>query len=348
MDAHFLLELFSTQQPRRSRIIYAVLKNEMTVSAEYWGLRYNILRFTRVLPELTKRGFDQLIKQLLTENALKEVDEGIYIRTTMGNDLWRTYQREHYQLRWPEVFVNYNVANFAQVMLLTNQVISEWSYANKAYYPMQINQQQMAYVKMWFHQQDKSTLAEAWTNAAHDFLKSLDEHEANQFIATWTGHEVIGLANSQLELPITWTEWDAMIWQRDIYAKWLHHLETSETTPLHTLVDMVARLCGPLAKVQRSLAGLQAGYQEEVIAQQQHLKLGTVREHFLTAAIWLPLKAFPYEQFLTDSVKRYFEETLTGSIDTWRFTMVRMTGDPYEFLVFRLYQIWLTKLEATT
>lgn len=346
MNPHFLLELFSAQQPRRSRIIYAVLKNEMTVSAEYWALRYNILRFARVLPELTKKQFDQFIKQLVKQGALKEVDEGIYIRTSTGDDLLVTYHREHYQLRYMDVFVNYNVANFAQVMLLTNQVISEWSYANKAYYPMQINQQQMAYVKMWFQQQDKATLVETWTKAVSDFLKTLDEHEANQFIATWSGHEVIGLANSQLELPVTWTEWDSMMWQRDIYAKWLRHLETNDVAPLRALVDLVARLSGPLSKVQRSLAGLQAGYQEDVIAQHQHLKLGTVREHFLTAAIWLPLSVFPYEQFLTDEVKRYFEETLTGSIDTWRFTMVRMTGDPYEFLVFRLYQIWLTKLEV--
>lgn len=348
MHAHFLLGLYASNQPRRSRIVYAVLKNEMTVSAEYWALRYNLLAYVRVLPEMPKRQFNYHMERLVKTGALCEVSEGMYIRTDVGNDLWATYQQEHYQMRNQKAFANYNVANFMQVMLLANQVVSEWSYNNKTYYPMQIDQQQMALVKLWFQQQNKETLVEQWQVALADFLSTLEETEANRFIATWSGHETVGLTTSQLELPETWDEWDVTMWQRDLYAQWLLYLTDSAPTPIHELVGMTSQLSGPLTKVQKSFAGLKAGLSEEMIAEQQGLKLGTIREHLLTAAIWLPLETFPYEVFLTDDVLSYFEEKLTGPIDEWRFTMIRLTGDPYEFLVFRLYQIWLTKKEATS
>lgn len=343
MHAHFLLGLYASSQARRSRIVYAVLKNEMTVSAEYWALRYNLLQYVRVLPEMPKRQFNYHMDRLVKTGALREVSEGMYIRTDRGDDLWETYRQEHYQLQQPNVFANYNVANFMQVMLLANQVVSEWSYNNKTYYPMQIDQQQMALVKQWFQQQDKETLVAQWQEAISNFLATLDEDIANQFVATWSGHDIVGFTTSQLSLPESWDEWDITIWQRDMYAQWLRYMEQAEYSPIHELAVGTSRLSGPLTKIQKSFEGLKAGLTEEEIAQQQRLKLGTIREHLLTAAIWFPLESFPYEVFLTDEVMTYFEEKLRGPIDEWRFTMVRMTGDPYEFLVFRLYQIWLTK-----
>lgn len=345
MHEYFFLGFYTADQPRRSRIVYAVLKNEMTVSAEYWALRYHILDYVRVLPELSKWQFDGVMKKLVSQGAVQEVDPGMYIRTAKGADLWRDYQKEHYELTEPTMFVQYNVTHFAQVMLLVNQVISEWSYGNKSYYPMQINQQHMAFVKQWFQNQDKTTLVNDWLTMTSSFLSTLDDEEANRFVSTWSGHDVIGLTSSQLDVPTTWTDWDAMMWQRDMYAKWLHYLEEKNEPLLSDLIMKVSKLSGPLTKVQRSLAGLNAGFSDEEIAQQQQLRTGTIREHLLTAAIWLPMNEFPYDVFLTEQVKTYFDEKLSGPIDSWRFTTVRLTDDPYEFQVFRLYQIWLTKQE---
>lgn len=347
MHDHFLLGLYAVEQPRRSRIVYCVLKNEMTVSTEYWALRYDILPYTRVLPDLLRTQFEAQMTRLVQSGALLETEKGVYVRTSVGDDLWQQYQVDHYQLQHPEIFVRYKVTAFNQTMLLAQQIMSEWSYGNKTYYPMQIEQQQMAFVKRWFQQQDKDTLLDQWLTATTAFLSTLEQAEANRFVATWSGHEVIGLTNQQLDLPDTWDDWDATMWQRDMFATWLAYLEKTDVNPIHELVSLVAQLSGPLTKVQKSLAGLQAGLNEEMIAQQQHLKVGTVREHLLTAAIWLPLADFPYERFITPQVKAYFEEKLTGPIDCWRFTTIRLTDDPYEFLVFRLYQIWLTKQEVT-
>jgi len=346
MHDHFLLNLFSETQPRRSRIIYCVLKNEMTVSAEYWALRYDLLCYTRVMPDLDRSEFEKKMHRLTTKGLLIEVEDGVY-RLSENGVLARTqYQEEHYRLRHPEVFVYYQVANFAQVMQLANQVVSEWSYGNKVYYPMQLEQQLMAFVKRWFQQQNKETLVDEWTQVITDFLDTLPDEEADRFVATWSGHETVGLANHQLSLPESWDDWDGIMWQRDIYAALLKYLEDKSDTPLNELVQSTVALSGPLTKVQKSLAGIQSGVPTEIIAQKQHLKIGTVREHFLTAAIWLPMNAFPYERFLTDDIKTYLSQKLTGSMDKWRFTTVRQSGDPYEFLLFRLYQIWLTKQEA--
>ena len=40
----------------------------------------------------------------------------------------------------------------------------------------------------------------------------------------------------------------------------------------------------------------------------RRLKVGTIREHLLTAAIWLPMNDFPYKNYLTPDVVSYFEE----------------------------------------
>ena len=76
------------------------------------------------------------------------------------------------------------------------------------------------------------------------------------------------------------------------------------------------------------------------------MKIGTVREHLLTAAVWLPKTDFPYDLFLTPETLRYLQEHLAGNIDDWQFADIRTSDNPDEFFVFRLYEIYLTKQGA--
>nr|WP_239517529.1 helix-turn-helix domain-containing protein [Weissella uvarum] len=110
------------------------------------------------------------------------------------------------------------------------------------------------------------------------------------------------------------------------------------------------QLVGPRSylsdSIKASYEAAKAGQTLPEIAQHRKLKLGTVQEHLLTAAIWLPFAEFPYDSYLTPAVTDYLAQHLTDAdIDQWRFNMVRTSDDITEFFLFRLYEIWQTKQE---
>ena len=65
-----LLDFFSIDQPRRQAVLRQILKNKVTSSSIYWGLRYNYLSYLNVFPELDEKNYDRAIAQLIKENYL--------------------------------------------------------------------------------------------------------------------------------------------------------------------------------------------------------------------------------------------------------------------------------------
>ncbi|MBS0950512.1 helix-turn-helix domain-containing protein [Weissella minor] len=350
MKAEFLLTLFSKQQPRRSHVIYALLKQQTTGSTEYWGLRYHLLDWIGLLPQLYKQDYENMLQDLMSERCLRQSEKGLYILTDKGELVAKCYAEEHYLLQLPLERYTYQTAPFMQLFLLANQVVSEWSYQNRHYYPMQIGLRQQQLIKQWFKRQDRESLLDAWKSDLTGFLESLSDKQADRLAASFVGHTHAGLNFDQLNFPKTWGDFDFYLWQLDKYTELIQYMEThfSKDNPMVQLYAFVGKKPRLSDSVQASFMAAKQGASFQDIAQQRHLKLGTVQEHLLTAAIWLPLSAFPYERYLTDDVKKHLTEHLPDQdIDNWRFKMVRESSDIQEFFNFRLYQIWLTKQETS-
>lgn len=342
-----VLTLFSATQPRRSRVLYGLLRKQATVSTEYWGLRYGQLSIAGFLPQLEKRHFDRAVSYWEQAGALTAITPGQYGLTPLGQAEQERFQQEHYQPRWFNLRRYYQVRRFRDAFLLANQVLSEWAYHNRQYYPLQIQPADMFAVKHWFKQAKSPQLIANWTDQLAAFFQGLPEKEASQWIATWPGHHVAGLNDNQLHLPNSYDEIDYWAWQTDKYVQFLHWLSAKDQTgPLTDFAERFGQRSLLSLSAQQTLSAVVAGETLAAISQKRRLKEGTIREHLLTAAIWLPLGDFPYHLFLTPSSLTYFQQRLSGAIDDWTFAQVRQSDDPNEFFLFRLYEIYLTKLEG--
>ncbi|KRN33381.1 helix-turn-helix domain-containing protein [Weissella halotolerans] len=343
-DAH-VLTLFSATQARRSRVLYGLLRKQATVSTEYWGLRYGLLSIAGFLPQLKKEQFDQAVATWQQAGALSMVSPGQYRLTTMGQAKRSEFEQVHYQPRFFSAWQKYQVGHFRDVFLLANQVLSEWAYHNRHYYPLQIQPADMFAVKHWFMQAKSPQLIQEWADQLAAFLKTLAPKEADQWIATWPGHQIAGLNDDQVQLPSHYDELDYWAWQTDMYVSLLVWLATTKQQgPLTDFAQHFAQPRGLSSSARQTLSAVEAGWSLSAISQKRGLKVGTIREHLLTAAIWLPLADFPYALFLTERIRAYFQQRLVGSIDEWTFARVRQTDDPHEFFLFRLYEIHETKL----
>ncbi|MDY2512780.1 hypothetical protein [Weissella confusa] len=345
MTNDFLITLFSASEPRRHRVIFGLLKRQVTVSTEYWGLRYGLLQISGLMPRLDKDTFDARIAALEQAGLLAEAGEGQLVLTPAGQEAQAEYAANHYMPEHLSTLLKVDVLTFMQAFWLANQVVSEVAYSNKKYYPLQIDPRTMLTVKTWYGNMNSPRLVATWALTIQRFLQRRPQEDADRLVATWVGHETPGLNFEQLGFPATWTEDDFYFWQIDQYAIWSEELQRGANTPLKLLWDLVAHRPLLPNSVQASYNGVIAGRPMGEMVQSRRLKIGTIREHLLTAAIWLPMNDFPYKNYLTPDVVAHFEQHLTGPINDWEFSMVRTSDDPLEFFLFRLYEIYLTKQE---
>lgn len=353
MATEFLITLFSSVQARRQRVIFGLLKRRLTVSTEYWGLRANLLAYVGLLPHLDKNAFDQEIVQFVNQGLLVEVgtDTNQFLLTQKGVAAKQVYQDKHYQIKYMNMATQplANVRDFQQAFWLANQVVSEASYHNNRYYPLQVDLQTKNLVKRWYKQVSKEGVIDEWVTGITEFLQLLPPITANQLVATWVGHQTPGLNLTQLGLPVTWSEMDFYLWELDLFAYWQRQLIKCQDNQqaLVRLWQLTQRQSLVSPGIQTTLQQVKQGMSMDVISELRHLKIGTVREHLLTAAIRLPKEEFPYHLFLTSDVVTYLAQHLEGDIDEWRFTDIRTSDNPLEFFLFRLYEIYLTKNEVS-
>jgi uncharacterized protein YpbB len=322
------------------------LRNTTTVSTLYWGLRYNLLSIVGLLPKLRQDEFDARIAKLLKTGLLVETEEGIFTLSKSGDEAKQAFAAHHYLPKHLDAMLQFDVPAFMQGFLLANQVVSEVAYENKRYYPLQIDPRLMLTVKQWFGNMNSPRLVDSWAMHLQRFLQKLPAEDANRLAATWIGHEEPGLNFSQLGFPDTWTSEDFYFWQLDQYALWSETLQRGANSPLKLLWVALKDKSVIPPSAQASLTGVISNRPMEEMVQSRRLKIGTIREHLLTSAIWLPISAFPYNKFLTPEVVQYFKTHLVGEVDDWDFSMVSNTGEPEEFFLFRMYEIYQTKREV--
>lgn len=343
MIDNFLITLFSVQQARRKRVLFGLLKNQLTVSTLYGGLRYQLLAYIGLLPTLEITAFDQAIEQLVATGKLQVLETVEYILTATGQAEKEAYQVAHVQPSYAQTETRLEIPLLLEAFLLANQVVSEFSFHNKHYYPLQFGLAVNNLVKTWFRQQDRATLAQRWHASMVKFLQTLSDEEAERWVALLAGHHTPGALWDDLNLPSTWGPLDLQQWQMNKLVDWLAQAQPDE--PLVALQQLVQNEAGLPRSVGQTLQSMLNGQPLEQIAQQRHLKIGTIREHILTAAICLPKDVFPFQRVLRPAAIATLDQQLTGPADTWQYQQVRQTGEPAEFFIFRLYSIWRLKEE---
>lgn len=333
-----LLTFFSLDQPRRQNVIRQVLTNKRTVSNLFWGLSYQLLDWLGVAPKLDKTTFDQQISELEKNLWLTKNQSAELLLTPLGKSCLQKFLNNHYWRHHPELVQRFKVAQWQEMLTLVIQVFSEMSYHNRHYYVAAVSPQIQYWFKSWLKCYDRNQLQAQLPELLFDFLQAKEPLEANIFISFFGGHQIAGKTFQQLAEQTGWTRQELKIFQQDSLLEFAVFLK--KRGPAWSQLVKIFEKNNPLAKSsQNSYQLFLAGTTIEKIAQRRHLKISTIKEHLLEAAIFED--DFPYGQLIMPTTVEFFTRNFSSFPAKWDFQIAQKAG--IEFFVFRLVQIRETK-----
>lgn len=338
LDATQLLRFLSADTPRRLRVIENVLVGKRSVSTLYWGMRYAQLDWLGYDKKLSRTEVDQAAQSLVNDKLAVMADTKMKLTPEGLTTLNAT---SLYEPQAISVRLTVDISTFWQRFLLAIQVVSEASFENRQYYPLQVPWAVKQTIKRWFHQYREASLAEQFRTFLEAFLTSLPTTQANFLANLLVGHVQPGKTITQLAQTAEMSLAEATLIQTDLVCQLVQFIQQEQTPVFTTLLAGLVN--SPVS--QSALQTVQAynqGQSLSTISQRRHLKDSTVREHLLEAAILQPLNAFDYERALSPALQTKLADIFDQqSIDEWQFDQVAPLS--LEFWQFRLYEILRSK-----
>lgn len=331
----YLITLLSDQQPRRMRVIENILTNRHTVTTLFWGLRYGILNWLGSDRQLVRADFDGQLRQM-QDDGLLQLDNQFILLTSQGKAVQAQFLSRHYQPRFTSDYLNYQVNAAWPRLMFASQVISEFSYENAKYAPISFEDHELRYVKRWFAANKSAAIIQDFKDELTGFLGTLSETEATFMTELLVGHDSPGLSIDQLTGQLKLPSIDGEIMANDLIVGLMQYADQQTTLLKQLFADL--HLESPMSHSGYVTYQLfVANHSIAQIEQQRFLKLSTVREHLLEAAIF-DGPQFPYQRLLTAEQLADFDAQYAGNIDDWQVQNV--SGDKnLDFFNFRLFQI---------
>lgn len=328
----YLLLLFSQHQWRRPLAIYYVLQGKRTVSNLYAGLAYQLLSLYQFLPQLQLADYQHQLKYLVQQGWLVVQDKKMK-KTVQGQQHEQEWRQQHQvptgidSLHFPKA------DHYTARLFLATQVLSELGYQNRQYYPLMIAERDRIAVKQWLFRQNKATVVTAFAQDWQHFLNQLPSADATFMSLFLSGHAVDRLTIEQVAVRQQTTAFAVFLRQQTLIYQLLSSL------PQLPLFASLWQPLAPTSLLSRSAAqtyqAVLQGTSIQTLQQRRQLKVSTLTEHLLEAAILMP--DFPFEQFLNTDQQHYLATQLYDvPIDQWQFQQL---AQPLPFFQFRLYQI---------
>lgn len=340
MDATQLITFLSPTAPRRLRVIENILVGKRTVSTLYWGMRYHQLSWLGYEKGLTRETMNQSVAEL-NERGWVIVDQTNAQLTDRGAAEQRRVLQSRYQPQYLNVRLVIDVATFWQRLLLATQVVSEQSYQNNQYYPLQVSWQVKQTIKRWFSHYHNSGLQGDFQAFWQTFFTQLPSKQATFMSRLLVGHQQPGETLTQVARDFGLGESEAKLMEVDLICQLAKRVSQTDNGSVHALLSgLKAPLISESAAL--TLRSFMAGESLQTISQKRALKLSTVREHLLEAAIMLPKEQFNFQRVLQPKLVAQMQDRLGAvPLDEWQFKQVEDLQ--VEFWQFRLLEILRSK-----
>lgn len=347
MELSILLLTFgSSEQFRRVKAIKNTLRGRRTVSNLYWALQYDMLDFVDSLHG-TDFGEDDVAVKQLKAHGLADTDDNFQFKlTAKGADQQEEYLSRLLPLKYLALGSRYDVAKFMRRFSFAVQIVSEFSYTNNKYYPQSINYFEDQLLKRWFVQTKHTDLPAQFHQLLDGFLNGLANDElANLFVQSLVGHGFSGLTADQIatqdhsDVTVVNLEW------LQTYGVLLERvLKLPDDNPFKMLtMGLEKPVIAQSAKETFEMFVHQEDGSLNTIAQKRRVKLTTVYEHLLEAAIMLPVTKFPYKVLIRPEIKLHLEESHPVNVGSWTFEAAKQEIPDLSFFEFRLFQIYRSK-----
>lgn len=333
----YLYLLFS-RSPRRIRVIENILQNHRTQATLFWAFNYEILDWLGADRKLHRTELEQWLKQG-RDRGMLQLDEHTAWLTPAGLQHQQLILHHFYQPRYSQWTWLTNPADYADRFSLGIQALSELIHGEKQYVPLSLSISEMDRVRRWL-------LSGKSTDAIYQEMKTIGTQleQADPRLATLFAYELFGFnltgwtieqAAGELHIHIE----EAMMMDRDLWLG-VAHLVAKNAGPLSSLMGDLVHSVPISTSAWQTIQQFRKGKSIEEIARSRRLKMSTIREHLLEAAIIIP-DALDWARILPAEQQNQLAQRYQGPVMQWQFQPVDSQDNAREFFYFRLFQIYL-------
>ncbi|KAF0505788.1 helix-turn-helix domain-containing protein [Pediococcus pentosaceus] len=289
-----VLAFFDLKQGRRPKAILNVLVGKMTVSALFWGLEYDILEYLNFWKTIDTTSFLENVDRAVEGGFLAKKDELIYL-TEAG-------QQKQFSCTTPAPFIKkVRLDEAINLLLLANQVISEFSFKNNRYIPVSDNLRINVILKNWFKQlksknHHTTDLVQKYTQGLDELLSQLQQHDADILLSYLPNHVDPGWTIDQLAQAFGISKFQMELKIRLIFSKIISDAVLTKTAPFVDLLNSTIKENVMPDSTYQTWQLIRQGKTVDEVARLKHVKTNTVKEHILMAAI-LDFN-FPFDKFV--------------------------------------------------
>lgn len=250
-------------------------------------MRYQRLDWLGYDRQVTRQQMDQAVASLVDQQLITVADNQASLtpagQTTQATLLATRYQPQAFATR-----LTVDVATFWQRLLLAVQVVSEASYQERHYYPLQMPWAVKQFVKRWYQRYRTTNLSTEFKTTLEQFLRTQNDQLAVIFSQSLSGHEQPGTTIVQLVRLTGRTSAELMRIRVDLTCLFVQWLQQPTTNASSAVVALLVGLeQSPVSQsALETLSAFNQGGQLAEISQKRRLKPSTVREHLLEAAIF--------------------------------------------------------------
>ncbi|GHP12751.1 hypothetical protein YK48G_01760 [Lentilactobacillus fungorum] len=327
-------------QTRRAKALKNILAGRRTVSNLYWALEYDLLPYFGALRDFKLGDEKNALDRLAHLGLIVLTDRFSFQLTNQGRDQQVNLLKLLPPIKKLTIAAQNDVVRFSSRFIFATQIVSEYSYSNKRYYPQTIGFFDDQLIKRWFIQNKQRQLPNYFQELLDRFLTQLhDDLLAEIFIQSLTGHHFSGETEDQLSAKMGVPPTIIQLQWLMLYADLLTRVQQIPTSPLKLLLVGLAR--SPMANSTNKTLIMyrNTDYTPEQIASRRRIKLTTVYEHLLEAAIVLPVNQFPFSRLLAEPTKQALESHQPSIIGEWAFKEAKAAIPDLSFFEFRLFQV---------
>ena len=323
------------------------VKNKRTVATLFWAREYGVLKWLGCNPRLTVNEFEQWLVQMRQAGLIKMNDQTAWL-TPSGIAEKEKFLKTHYQPRFGNWSWLARPDQLAPRVLLATQAVSQYAHRQKHYVPLNLAPAELYFVRQWFYG-NRNRIVDDWSaelQQAAAALAKMDERLAKLLVFSLPGYQTTGWTIDQAAQALKISVDEVMIMERDVWLG-IGYLAASQPAGLlrSLLYDHLHDT--PLNhSATITLRMFEQGLSLKQISQRRRLKLGTIREHILEAAIFMP-EALPLDRLLTPAQIDRLAAQYHGKPATWEFlppiVEPQSPADKFQneqsFFEYRLFQI---------
>ena len=342
MESQFILALFQHGYKAKTSTLFHLLKGKHTSSVLIYGFLFNSLRFFGAFPELSETDYNYCLNELKEKEYLIFFNDGQGQLSKKGaNYLLSNSINFLSEYSWIDFFrFGKSDDECWRMLQFSIQIISYLSYGENKYAPLEQSPIFQNHIKKIIKKYPKVRLVQQSKTEWQFLLSKFTIEEANFFAHQFTGYQQTGQIIQQLVDPNKTSLTNYLLWKSRLHKLLTYILSNEQTSILKQLIHPLIKK-NENKSMNETVEYIKLNTPLEEIAQKRKIKISTVKDHCLEAAI---MGVLDIDQFVNQSSFTTFDK-IQGAFQEWQYRELKEKIVSLDYIDFRLYQIKKKHLE---